>query len=760
MTGYEKLEGSGTELNTEQNSNSNKLNKGRVLSSLSFLNLNKDEQEFLRSFFLRKIKDRSKENNLESYQDIHQYKGDYKEVDLVQELVDAFRNRRFLSLTLDYHLNKLKAIDPVLFQYQTIEELNAQEDDLFHAYYVLYTQYQIELTEYTHKASFVSKRLAQLQQCVSLIEKVQNIRTLKSSQKESPEFLDALNNLYAQHGKYIVLGAALDLSQIMTGKVPTESEGSIEPDESQELLKDSKELSNKGNTGISQDSFKETFFTGLRNLVSIINYANWERLFWVWGREFLSACINFTYEVDSHHYQRSQGVLDAPAPVSGTISYVYYFARLFANTLLIFKPKIRMFMNGQEALVKSHLDILEEEGQLTEEEKINYVWQERKWLWWNDVIWGPTNLVCYWKLNYENTETILHLKYGFWGDVLSCFLLVFDLTVSYLRYQEALKTYETNLQNVDTEIANLENEINNFLYSSVLFKEEKDIEIATESNHAEVLLERLHNLKEFRKNLIEEWKNEQKELMFDIGYACALAIGLLLLCFLTILPIGSIMCVTVTLLYMGLRDGFNMQDTVKVRDELRVALGELEDKLSAANENNNENEKAKLQRQIASLKHELEYQEDLVAYNQLKLAGTMVLSVLVPAGVLAMILFPPAAGLVIAVWVLAYATPLIFNITMSTLFKPRPVQLEDNKENLITSLVDTDALTSSMGNDDLAFVKDLEPAFALSDADSLTSRISNPENFEAPVSFRSDADVSSSPDLEDDSETVPLLPHK
>lgn len=657
--------------------------KEQILSSLSFLTLTTQNKAFLHDFFYQKTQVSTQNTDYQDEYDVinPMHMGmsvqsddasfdshDDQTEELIEELIDAFRNRRFLSLTFDYHLKKVSSIDPVLLQYKDLEELSLLQEELYHAYYVLYTQYQIELTETKKDSAAAITRLNQVQKCADLIAKIQFVCDIK----EFGANLDTVHDQnIAQLKNYAVLGAAIDLSKVITRGV-----------------------------GKNRDDAKENIQSIHKTVVEGINVLNWERLYWVWGAAFLADVANLVYRVGSRHHEKSLDVINAPAPITGAVSYTLYFTRFLSNSLLIFKPK--WMMSDQEYVVKTRLEELQKSGAITKEEE-NYVWTERKWMWLNDLIWGPTNFFCYFWLNFSNDQEFFSLKFGTWGDLLSCFLLGYDLSLSLLRYRDKKEKHEAFLQEFDRDInliardlhfkiamddsvknlANLENLINAGLAQSQL------------DNTYRIKLNRLQALINDRKSLVNAWKVEEGFLLADIQYALGLSAGLVLLCFLAVMPVGSTICVSFTVAYMFFNEMKVLNNSQQIYKELQADLQELRKQQLVSQEGGQTN--LIVTRQIETLEKRLQYQAEMVKYYKMKATGTLVLSLLIPLTILSAVFFPPVSGVLITLWIFAYATPAAFNFIMRRYVKPQQKDFfEHTDEELTASLLEPSFDESSL----------------------------------------------------------------
>lgn len=164
----------------------------------------------------------------------------------------------------------------------------------------------------------------------------------------------------------------------------------------------------------------------LTESVELMNTFNQNRLFWVWGSGLLSTVLDLIPHdlFDALNLNNASQMLSDLAPYTGMLSFILYYIRLLFNIALVFALSLKNTQDAYEADRNSdkvwisyffhHLLI-----QLT----------DKKFALINDIFWAPGNMVCFLWLN---TKAAL----GFWGDVLTVFLLTIDTINAILEYLE------------------------------------------------------------------------------------------------------------------------------------------------------------------------------------------------------------------------------------------------------------------------------------------------------------------------------------
>lgn len=161
----------------------------------------------------------------------------------------------------------------------------------------------------------------------------------------------------------------------------------------------------------------------LTESVELMNTFNQNRLFWVWGSGLLSTVLDLIPHdlFDALNLNNASQMLSDLAPYTGMLSFILYYIRLLFNIALVF------------ALSKKAYD----KDQANEENKVHRDYfhhlliqlKDKKFVLINDIFWAPGNMVCFLWLN---TKAAL----GFWGDVLTVFLLTIDTINAIMEYLE------------------------------------------------------------------------------------------------------------------------------------------------------------------------------------------------------------------------------------------------------------------------------------------------------------------------------------
>jgi hypothetical protein len=194
---------------------------------------------------------------------------------------DLFEKRDCLVASTTFYANRIYTINPVLFDYMTPTQKEAQRRELLHAFYLLSAQYQLDKIE--GRKQKLKARSNQIFKCAELLNVISN-------QKKDEKTLEA------QHLNYL---------------------------------------------GLEHFDFEQTAFT--KKLVEYKTAINNQRLSWVWCNALLNSLIPIMEELRKDdpeiftHCPDMKKSLGDFSLFTGYLSWVLYYARFAVNLISVFK---------------------------------------------------------------------------------------------------------------------------------------------------------------------------------------------------------------------------------------------------------------------------------------------------------------------------------------------------------------------------------------------------------------------------------------
>lgn len=621
-----------------------------ILSTFSFLNLSSHHQEIVRQFVARKTQRGVRLNDDE----------------LIDEIVDSFRNRKLLQNAVIYHQRHILETDPVQFQYLSFEAQNAKENELLLSYYVLYKQFEVEFTQ--EPLSNKSKMLlSQLQRTVFLLAQLRKLQVSNPLQRMHINSTMGYEN--------VVFPMCLALAE-------------------------------QSNFDISiWNIFSD-------NLEQSINFMNWERIAWLFGNASLGIIVNDIYQQNTQKNTRSQELLQEPKEASGVASVLFYEVRLLLNIRSLLKhlyiPAISIgsftikedplnLLNPQELAVRRKLYELDKAKSLTKEEKFNPELDNKKYVLANDIVWGMANLACYVWFNYKIHAAQFGIAFGLWGDLITIALFCMDLSIAILKYIDEREKYNAEMQIYDKQIKALEAKIEFIknLNPEVNPDEPGNIDniniIVAMQEDITILEEQLQKLLTAKAKRQRERELKFKEITAGILYALGLVTGYSLMTFLAFSPVGVFSCFIFTFFFMLSTDVLAIKAHEKEYSILKNSLAEKLNEISGLKDTDSDKKK-ELIVEVYHLNNKLLAQQEIIKASYIKTGLGLLVNLVVPACVLLFVLFPPvsaplALALGIVIWSLAYIVPATWKYVSNKYIDNLGYALEQTTESEIEHYV-------------------------------------------------------------------------
>ncbi|BCA97051.1 hypothetical protein TUM19329_34120 [Legionella antarctica] len=571
----------------------------------------------------------------------------------------------FLS-PLNYYLSIVERIDSVQFPYMNEEQKNETLRNLQVTYLLLMTQKQYEL-EY-QKAENSKSYTSAISKCHQLIDALQYGKRCKEKKiRESPD------QGYATEGnpvKYL----AIFFGQWFAEKMV---------------------------------EFIDRKTKAIKEQMGSVNEI---RLYWVWGSGLIKTFIEM---IPSDFWNVDQGkqTIKMPDPYMGTLSWSLYYFRFALNASLLLKHTIE----GPWMTSVAEKSTPWQKRFLTQ-------WDQRKFSLLNDFVWATGNALCFFWLYGPGAM-------GTWGDALTLALLVFDITLSVWEYAEEQTNYNKEMLDYENNIKQLElklegikktNETNDGLmkrieeYQSRLLtleqakeqcqsKEptENGEEIQSYENSIRMLklqLEaikkeaeeeerygrrvreyqtQLNALKKAQKNCQREWEHKERILIVNVSYAVGLMLAFFMLAtpFLPALaaagPAGVVICFALTVICNAIKGGMEIhksrQSVKETKEDIKQKIDEFRI-LMQKNPDLNDNEMKFLYLEIKKLMAESRDQQQKVNMQTAHLVRSIIFETLVPAIILANLVFLPMGPVFFGALAVVIGLALLTNLIIDKVF--------------------------------------------------------------------------------------------
>lgn len=230
------------------------------------------------------------------------------------------------------------------------------------------------------------------------------------------------------------------------------------------------------------------------------------RLYSVWTGMLLGNVVN-QIPTDFHNIQQTQTVLENRKLGLGYLSWLLWYSRFLINFTLLLKHTIRGPWMSEEEKNKPWQTRLQEQL------------QQRKFMLLNDIVWGTSNLVCFFWLVGEGLL-------GYLGNVLMVGLLIADVLITRWKFAEENQKHLEEMRLFREEIDGL----NEQLEAIKQLKLTQD-----EIEHKTAVLNRqLQQLKTARDRCEREWNHQQSKQDTAKKYVVGVLLGYFITCSLLI----------------------------------------------------------------------------------------------------------------------------------------------------------------------------------------------------------------------------------
>jgi hypothetical protein len=255
-------------------------------------------------------------------------------------------------------------------------------------------------------------------------------------------------------------------------------------------------------------------------------------LHWVAGVSTAQAILDFVWN-EQHYRSQYQNQFDSASTAFSTpmgfISVFLFYFRLFAVEL---KEAIQQARSKWEP-VKSTGVRLPDEGAWTRFKAD--VFGMRKYIILNDILWGTANLLAFLWLRSTTdvaVKSIFGLKgnpaLGFAGNLLMLAFLVMDVILTFARYMELKKQFNTDVLDLEKEAEGL---------SVKIIDIENHLRVSLEVDDQAALKNQLNYLKATKRQAEEaitqlkfNWRYQKYKLWAELGYTSSLVLSFGLMC--------------------------------------------------------------------------------------------------------------------------------------------------------------------------------------------------------------------------------------
>lgn len=359
---------------------------------------------------------------------------------------------------------------------------------------------------------------------------------------------------------------------------------------------------------------------------------NNRRLYWVWGGGLLASIFGMIPESFAHKPQ-AEAIISSPDISLGYTSWILYYTRCGLSLGLLLKHTIAgPWMSQQERKIPAL-------------ERFKTQWNQRKFGILNDSVWATVNLVTFFWLNGQG-------MLGYWGNLLTTGLLLFDLSLNIWRLCEQNTEHNRQIAQYNEDIETLKARLKS---------------AKAQPKEALLLEEQLHALQKTKLDYERNWKQQQNKIILDVVYASSLVIAFSIFscCFIPptlLLPAtamlfgvaGAAFCFILTVSYTAISGAMDLSNAKKERE---LARGASENLIQQFAECQNEPQKKLMYLEARRLLSKSNDHDKMIRFQKMSIVRGLLVDALMPPLVFASFMFLPfgigfgalALGLTLAV---------------------------------------------------------------------------------------------------------------
>ncbi len=531
--------------------------------------------------------------------------------DLKSTVFEFFKQRKSLAANLDFYASQLSSINTAKFRFLNDKQRDQQKEELLFTFYLLSAQYVLDSLE--DRDQVLSASRDDILQCAALLEKLEST---PRPGEETPEDIQAQPIQDAgKHLKYFGLSLGRELAHQMV------------------------DLSGTTHT--------------VRSLMGAVNR---KRLYWVWAGSMLGAIISMLSD-DFFKKTQASAAVSSPAPVTGYMSWVLYYARFGMNLGLLLKHTIAgPWMSEAERSIPTW-------------ERFKTQWAFRKFDLLNDSIWATANLACFFWLVGNGLM-------GYLGNVATAGLLIMDVCLTAWRFCEQVVEHEAEMRRFALNEARL--------VQKLKIAEEDKGQLIAEYDKESLALE-LKTLRAMKKKCEFDWQYKKYGLITDLAYAVSLLGAFSLMCCFFFPPAaivpaaamalavaGAALCFVLTVIYSAMNSWL---ETAKLRQSHQLNQLERDVLLEKFNAEEDPNVKKQYYLDIKGLEAKTHVQAATIAFQKKKLIHAIVVDALIPALLFASFVFLPL-GIGLGVVAAGFAIALMAHYLLNS-NKPPKMELPE-----------------------------------------------------------------------------------
>jgi hypothetical protein len=530
------------------------------------------------------------------------------------DINELFQHRKSLLANLEFYSKRVASINPASFRFLNGAQRSSLTQELLFSFYLLSAQYQLDEAE-SRRHNLKSLR-EQIKKCAELLDLLRI-----SAEPETPaKGLTMAINASEKPAKYLGLTV---IAPLLAKTIMKFVDGIPEGEEPKA--------------------------PGITHMIrEWMNEVNGLRLYWVWGGGLLNTVLS-TLPEDFTNLEQARYGMTLPAPITGYMSWILYYARFGLNLSLLLKHTIPgPWMSVDEAKIDYR-------------DRFKTQWEQRKFALLNDSIWGMANMACFFWLTGSGI-------FGYYGNVATAALLVMDVCLTTWRFYEESTAYNAKMETYEKDTNTLRLKI--------------DDEKISEEARA-ILKHQLDSLIKAQDQCKFDWRYKKYGLINDLTYTIALLVAFSIMCCFLFPPaamapaavmmlglVGAAMCFVFTIVTTAVTGGL---EVAKSNESRRMAKQECQSILEQFLITDDEDIKKQLYLEMKQLLANSDYQRQLAQFQKAKLIRSIFIEAVVPALVFVSFVFMPL-GIGAAVLGAAFALAVITHLILKK-FEPPAVKL-------------------------------------------------------------------------------------
>jgi len=523
------------------------------------------------------------------------------------DTTEIFRQRTSLAVSVGISGQRLEKINPASFQFMSVSQKKALENELLFMFYTFSAQFQLDEAE--HRRQNFAAQSDQIKLCARLLKRLRD-------PKLTPELIHAQHQDESEkHLKY--LGLTI-VARFITARMLELTSAQLMTEQMQEI--------SSAQTNVIKNWMGEV---------------NGRRLYWVWGGGLLASVIEMLPD-DFAHKQQGQDAVAAPSPYTGYMSWILYYTRFGINLSLLLKHTIAgPWMSVAESNIPAW-------------ERFKTQWNQRKFSLLNDAVWATANMVCFFWLNGAG-------RLGYLGNVATALLLLMDVSLTIWKFYEESTQHNVDILRYEHDIAALSVRISGATGTDKKVLEHELVALKKAKKQCEFDWQ-------YKKYGLVNDLTYAVGLLAAFCVVCCFFFPPAALAPATVMilgVVGAALCFSLTVGYAAVSGAI---DIAKSKATGHMANEELKDLLQQFKECLDEPIKKQLFLDIKQMLAKSEFQERIVEFQKMELVRAVLVNVLIPPLIFVSFIFMPF-GIGLAVLAAGFALAVISNMILNS-YKP------------------------------------------------------------------------------------------